>query len=193
VWFGSAEHGIAVGAFGFAMATHDGGRTWKSFAPGEGDDRDRHLNAVFAGHTGALFIAAEAGTVFRSTDGGDTWTTLRLPYDGSLWGGMALRDGSLLVWGMRGHVLRSADLGKSWTDVPTGTDKSWTDGLQLPDGTIVLVGLSGAVATSRDEARSFRTTILPERQTFAAIEAGPSGQYVVAGLNGIATQPLVAP
>ena len=48
LWFENAGHGIAVGAFGFAIETRDGGRTWKRIAIGEGDDRDRHLNAIFA-------------------------------------------------------------------------------------------------------------------------------------------------
>lgn len=193
VWFENADHGIAAGAFGFAMATHDGGRTWKEFTPGEGDDRDRHLNAVFAVPGGPMFIAAEAGTVFRSGDGGRSWTALRLPYDGSLWGGMALKDGDVLVHGMRGHVLRSPDQGKTWIDVPTGTDQSWTGGLQLPDGTIALVGLGGAVATSTDGARTFRTVIRPERQTLSAVTAGQPGRLVVAGLTGIGTHSLGGP
>lgn len=193
IWFENADHGIAAGAFGFAMSTHDGGRTWKEFTPGAGDDRDRHLNAVFAAPGGPVFIAAEAGTVFRSSDGGASWATLRLPYDGSLWGGMALKGGGVLVHGMRGHVLSSADQGKTWIDVPTGTDKSWTGGLQLADGTIVLVGLGGAVATSTDDARTFRTTIRPERQTLSAVTIGPPGQLVVAGLTGIGTHALAAP
>ena len=193
IWFGSAGHGIAAGAFGFAMATHDGGRSWREFSLGEGDDRDRHLNGIFAVPGGPLYIAAEAGTVFRSSDGGATWATLRLPYDGSLWGGMPLRDGSVLVWGMRGHVLRSADQGKGWIDVPTGTNQSWTGGLQLADGTVVLVGLGGAVATSADGGRTFRTTIRPDRQTLSAVTVGTPGQLVIAGMTGIATLALAAP
>lgn len=192
VRFLDAQRGFVVGAFGFAIASDDGGRTWRTFVPGEGDDRDRHLNGVFAAH-GALFIAAEAGTVFRSMDFGSTWTTLRLPYDGSLWGGLALDDGAVLVYGMRGHVLRSTDLGKQWSDIPTGTTQSWTAALHSPGGEIVLVGLGGTVALSRDGGRSFRSTTLHERQTFAAVAAGAPGQLVLAGLGGIETRPRIAP
>ena len=131
--------------------------------------------------------------VFRSSDGGANWTTLRLPYDGSLWGGIALKDGGVLVHGMRGHVLRSPDQGKTWTDAPTGTDQSWTGGLQLADERIVLVGLGGAVATSADGGRTFRTVIRPERQTLSAVKVGPSGQLVVTGLAGVGTHALAAP
>ena len=143
VWFENASHGIAVGAFGHAMETSDGGRTWTKLAVGEGDDRDRHLNGIFAVAGGPLLIAAESGTVFRSTDNGKTWATLRLPYAGSVWGGLPLRDGTAIVYGMRGHVLHTADQGRTWVDVPTGADQSFTGGIQLADGTVVLVGLGG--------------------------------------------------
>ena len=192
VWFENADRGIAAGAFGFAMATSDGGHSWKELAIGEGDDRDRHLNAIFALPGGPVFIAAEAGTLFRSADGGRTWTTLHLPYNGSLWGGVPLRDGAAIVFGMRGHVLHTADRGRSWTDAPSGADQSWSGGAQLADGTVVLIGLGGAVATSADGGKSFRTTIRPERQTWAAVVEGAPGQLVVVGLTGAAMHNLAA-
>lgn len=187
VWFENASHGIAVGAFGLATETNDGGRTWRKLTLGDGDDRDRHLNGIFAAPNGPLYIAAEAGTVFRSTDNGKTWATLRLPYAGSLWGGLPLGDGTAIVYGMRGHVLRSADQGNTWSDVPTGADQSFSGGVQLPDGTIALVGLGGVIARSNDGGRRFESTIRPERQNYAAVGAGPPGQLVLAGLNGVTT------
>lgn len=187
VWFEREHRGLAVGAFGFAMVTNDGGRTWKQFAVGEGDDRDRHLNGIFALPGGGLFIAAEAGTVFRSDDGGESWTTLRLPYSGSLWGGLALDGGGAMVYGMRGHTLRSPDRGRSWVDVPTGSDQSWSGGLQLADGRVVLVGLGGAIAMSSDGGQSFTSAIRPERQTQASVAEGTRGQLVIAGATGVST------
>ena len=192
VYFDNAGHGIAVGAFGLALATNDGGRSWKAFIVGDGDDRDRHLNAIFALPGGPLLIAAEGGTVFRSTDAGRTWSALRLPYNGSLWGGIALRDGAALVYGMRGHALQSRDQGRTWVDAATGTDQSWSGGVELADGTIVLVGLGGAVATSTDGGKTFRTAIRPERQTFAAAISGASGQLVVVGLAGVGNHSFAA-
>jgi hypothetical protein len=171
IWFENADHGIAAGAFGFAMSTHDGGRTWKEFTPGAGDDRDRHLNAVFAAPGGPVFIAAEAGTVFRSSDGGASWRRCGF-----------LRRFAVGRHGLKGggvacprHARARAELrgsGKTWIDVPTGTDKSWTGGLQLADGTIVLVGL-GARSRPAQMTRTFRTTIRPERQTLSAVTIGP--------------------
>jgi photosystem II stability/assembly factor-like uncharacterized protein len=189
VWFENASRGIAVGAFGHALETNDGGRTWTKLAVGEGDDRDRHLNGIFAIAGGPLIIAAESGTVFRSADNGKTWVALRLPYAGSVWGGMPLSDGSAIVYGMRGHVLHTADQGRTWSEVPTGADQSLTAGIQLADGTVVLVGLGGVLAWSRD-GRSFQSIVRPERQNYAAVGAGAPGRLVVAGLTGVASLEL---
>lgn len=185
VWFGDAAHGIAVGAFGFAIETGDGGKTWKRITVGEGEDGDRHLNQIFAGRDQTLYVAAETGTVFVSRDRGRTWSASTLPYNGSMWGGMALREGPVLVWGMRGHVLRSDDAGRSWSEVPTGTDRSFSGGAQFANGMIVLAGLGGAVATSRDGGRHFQTSIRPDRGSYTAVVEAPGGRAILAGGSGV--------
>jgi len=185
VWFADANRGIAVGAFGYAMGTADAGRTWTRITIGAGDDADRHLNRVFPGPGESLFIAAETGTVFVSGDRGKSWATSRLPYNGSMWGGMATRDGTILVWGMRGHVLSSVDLGRTWNDVPTGTDQSFSGGTPLADGTIVLAGLGGALAVSGDGGRHFRSSIRPDRGNYTAVIGAGGSDLVLVGGAGV--------
>lgn len=186
VHFTDAAQGLAVGAFGFAMETRDGGRSWRKFAVAQGELADRHLYSIFAGADGSVWIAAEAGTVFRSPDGGRSFVALALPYKGSLWGGAVLSDKSILVWGMRGHVLHSADQGRVWREVPSGTDQAFTAGLQRPGGEVVLVGLGGVVARSRDGGRNFSTHVRPQRQSHTAvIEAGGTiHTFTLAGVGG---------
>ena len=184
VWFENAHHGIAVGAFGLALETQDGGEHWTELRIGEGDDRDRHLNGIFAIADGSLLITAEVGTLFRSTDRGRTWTKEPVPYNGSLWGGLALRGGGALVFGMRGHVLRRAGDG-AWTDVPTGTDRSITGGIERADGTVVLVGLSGVFLRSVDGGQSYDASVQPERQTLTGVAEGTSGKLVLVGMPGV--------
>ncbi len=191
VWFENPRHGIAAGAFGFAIATEDGGQSWTRVAIGSGDDRDRHLNGIFAlSDHSAVFIAAEAGTLFRSLDRGRTWSVLRLPYNGSMWGGIGLRNGVALVYGMRGHVLRSLDQGRSWAELPSGTQHSFTSGIELDDATVVLAGLGGALARTSADGQHLETTIRPDRRTYTALTAGAPGEIVVASMNGAASQPL---
>lgn len=189
VWFKDSRHGIAVGPFGYAIQTADGGTTWSKRELAQGEDGERHLNQIFAGQDGTLLIAAEAGTVFRSTDGGGTWSVVKVPYKGSLWGGLTLSDGSLLVYGMRGHVLRSTDKGVNWSDAVAATDQSLTGAAQFTDGTLVLVGLGGAVARSRDGGKTFEASIDPERTSYTAVAEGAAGAAILFGLAGVQTLP----
>jgi photosystem II stability/assembly factor-like uncharacterized protein len=186
VYFSDAQHGLVVGAFGFAAMTTDGGRSWQKTKISRGEFADQHLYSIFAGSKGTLWVAAEGGTVFRSTDDGVSFEAVSLPYKGSIWGGLVLRDGTVLVWGMRGHVLRSNDDGRTWTEVPSGTQQTLTAGLQLENGEIVIVGLGGAVIHSRADGHSFVAQIRPERQSHTAlVEAGGALlTFTLAGIGG---------
>lgn len=186
VHFSDARNGLAVGAFGHAMASRDGGRSWRKLALGQGGQSDRHLYHIFAGADSALWVTAEAGGLFRSSDGGDSFTAFSLPYKGSIWGGLALKDGALVVWGMRGHVLHSADQGRSWRDVKSGTDQAFTAGVQLASGELVLAGLGGVVARSHDGGHTFNTQTRPERQSHTALLAAQdtAQTFTLTGLGG---------
>ena len=185
IWFKDGGRGVAVGPNGYAIDTMDGGKTWSRLPIGQGEDAERHLNRVFAGSDGTLLIAAEAGTVFRSSDSGHTWSMIKLPYKGSVWGGLALADDSLLLYGMRGHVLHSVDHGLSWSDAVAGTDQSLTGGAQFSDGSVVLVGLGGAVTRSSDGGHSFKAGIDAERSTYTDVLEGAHHGVLLFGQSGV--------
>lgn len=187
VLFTDAQRGLAVGPFGYAIATSDGGRHWEQFWLMEGEDGERHLNGLFAGHDGRLLVAAEIGGVFLSDDQGATWRLVNLPYEGSMWGGTALSDGSLVVWGMAGHALRSRDNGETWEELATGTDQSLTAGIELAGGGLALVGLGG-VTTVADAGFRFTASIRDDRQPAASVLAVPRGLLLFTA-TGIQTAP----
>ncbi len=188
VWFADLEHGIAVGAFGLMLQTRDGGRTWVRETPGGDGEEDRHLNGIFAGPDGPLFVAAEFGSLYRSLDRGRSWQLLELPYQGSFWGGLSLDRQTVLVFGMRGHAFRSSDRGDTWQAVETATDQSLQAGIRLADGRVVLVGLGGAVLISADGGRTFAASIEPDRRGIAAVAEGADGKLLLFGENGIKTR-----
>lgn len=191
VRFQDARHGIAVGSFGRALETTDGGESWKEIVLGSGDDLDRHLNQLFAGAGNTLFVAAEAGTVFRSNDAGKTWQTLKPAYKGSFWNGLALKDGTVLIVGMRGNVFRSENNGESWSQVSTGTTQALSGIAQLADGRVVLVGMSGAVLISQDGGRSFAGTVREDRMNLTSIASGANGQIILFGQSGVVRHVIV--
>ncbi|MCS0630530.1 YCF48-related protein [Telluria mixta] len=169
--FDSPDHGIAVGLYGWAIETRDGGRTWAERHIGTGADADRHLYHVFASAHGTLLIAAEAGTLYRSADGGKSWDTLATGNKGSLWHGAALVDGTLLVCGMRGHLYRSADDGRTWRAVDAHTSQSLTGIAQLADGSVVVAGMAGTTLRSTDGGTTFTSTQRAQQEPLTAVVA----------------------
>jgi photosystem II stability/assembly factor-like uncharacterized protein len=169
IYFKDARHGIAVGLFGSAVQTEDGGKTWKPLAVETGEDTDHHLYAIFGDPATALCIAAEAGLIYRSTDGGASWTEIKTANAGSFWTGLRLEDGTLLAAGQRGHVFLSRDQGASWSEVPSGTDQSLTAATQNADGSLLLAGLAGTTLSSGDGGRTLSAHTRGDRVPLYAI------------------------
>ncbi len=191
--FTSPTHGIAVGGFNYAVETTDGGKTWKPKRLVRSAADDFHLNAAFAGPDDTVFVPSELGQIYRSLDGGTTWDIVQTEYEGSFWGGLALKDGSVLVVGMRGNVWRSRDKGTTWEQLAVETTpESLSSGVQLDDGTIILVGIGGAVLRSTDGGTTWDTELSQvDRKGIAAVVPG-HGQLLLLGESGLREKPLAA-
>lgn len=201
VWMaGSEREGIAVGAYSQLLVTVDGGRSWRPASlavvddggggsTGSDDDLplDVHLNAIGEGPDGALYMAAEAGRLFRSDDRGASWVALPSPYVGSFFGVLPLESGVVLAFGLRGHLYRSTDRGAHWTRIETGTQEMLTDGLRLRDGRLLIVGLGGVVLVSEDGGRSFDLSTRADRAGLSAVVQHPDGRVLAVGEHGIVT------
>ena len=181
VWFADANHGIAVGTYGLLLETHDGGERWERRTLNQ---EKPHLYAVTEDRDHTLYIVGEFGSVFRSRDGGRSWTAASSPYGGTFFGALALSDGALLVFGLRGNLYRSEDGGQAWRRLETGTTASLMDGQERADGTVVIVGLSGTVLVSKDGGRKFDLANRKERVALVAIAPLSGGGLVTVGDGG---------
>lgn len=184
VHFTDARRGYAVGAYGAAFVTSDGGRNWAPMAVGSGHDADLHLNHIFSTLGGTLFLAAETGVAFRSTDRGASWTKLETGVSGSLWSGLERSDGEVVLLGMSGKVIASRDGGNTWQARETGTEQSLTSGITLANGGLIVVGAGGVVLRGNGTG-PLQLEIRPDRQNLAAVMAAPTGTLVVAGQLGV--------
>ena len=214
VSFADANHGLAIGAFATIYATEDGGTSWtpREFAPrplkalepkavpkrGANPSAQAmredvgimqpHLNAIARGGDGGLFLAAEAGHLYRSADGGTSWDELPSPYEGSFFGLLPLEGAHLLVFGLRGHLYRSDDSGHSWRQLESHTRALLAGGTRLADGTVVIVGLAGTVLVSRDGGETFALHQEADRKGFDAVAPAGDGVAIV-GEAGVRVLP----
>jgi photosystem II stability/assembly factor-like uncharacterized protein len=208
LWFANRVSGIAVGAYGAYFTTNDGGRNWASAkfapppaktpmhdgafsngtgAPEEGDlPPDYHLNRII-GVGNRLYVAAEAGQLYRSDDRGASWRALPSPYEGSFFGLVPIRGEGLLAFGLRGHLFKSADAGETWTRLDSHTTSMLTDGIAINDLRVIIGGLAGVLLVSGDGGETFRLTQQDDRKGVSALLPGPAGAVIVAGEGGVRT------
>lgn len=193
VWFENANRGLAIGAYGTVYETRDGGRTWqgRKFAytplvkPSDDEDLppEYHLNKLVA--TGKhLFIAAEAGQLFRSDDNGASWRQLPSPYNGSFFGLLATGPDALLAFGLRGRLFQSVDAGASWQPLSSGAEAMLTDGFVRGDGALVLVGLSGTILVSRTQGSTWTLHQQSDRKGISAALPLSGEDLVTVGESG---------
>jgi len=213
---------IAVGAYGTYLESADRGVTWtgrkfeasaaaeptaraasatptKATEPAtddpDADDAiggDPHLNRIVGASGSRLYIAAEAGHLYRSDDAGKTWSELPSPYDGSFFGLLPLDGGALLAYGLRGHLYRSEDGGHTWQPIAVGTEAMLNDAIRLPSNGIALVGLSGAVLLSTDNGKTFTLKQQDDRKGLAALLSVGVSELVTVGEAGVKAIPVEA-
>jgi photosystem II stability/assembly factor-like uncharacterized protein len=164
VRFVNATHGFAAGAYGQLFATDNGGADWRYIGNRLPNPEGLHLNGLSLSDQGAtIYIAAEQGVVFASTDGGTTWRRGETGYAGQLYGVLALPGAAgsegrepLLAYGFNGHLFRSSDRGASWSALPgVPSGKTWVQA-RLYQGTLLLLSEDGRLFSSRDAGDTLR-------------------------------------
>lgn len=208
VVFSDANHGMVMGAYGLVLVTDDGGETWTEHLMSisdldadeleeEGGDEaddgsswdvdemaaDFHLNKIVA-VADRLYVAGEAGQVYRSDDGGTEWLRLPSDYPGSFFGAIGLGKDDLLVFGLRGNMFRTRDGGANWKKIETPVEITLTEGMVMDDGTIVVVGMSGTVLVSTDDAESFKLVQQADRKALMKALPGGDGSLLLFGEAG---------
>lgn len=194
VWFASEAVGYAVGSFGQAFRTGDGGRHWALAGVEAVNPDGLHINAVSGQAGGAVLLAAEAGQVFRLGAGADAWQRLDTGYAGQLFGVRAWRDKDgvaiLLAYGFGGKVFRSSDEGRHWRAIPTPTQKSLTASVLLADGTLYLAAADGRLLKSGDGGLSFSAGPAAANSVSAMTWAAAGRTLILAGAGGAVRYPL---
>ena len=182
VWFQSEQRGFAVGAYGTILGTDDGGQTWADIRNSIDNEEEFHYNGIASDGLDNLYLAGEAGILYRSADAGETWSTLTGPYEGSLFGVSASGD-EVIIHGLRGNVFRSRNNGESWLALSSGTEDTLFGSLLLDDGSSYLVGTSGTVLSGL--TGRWQITHREDRMPLSALAEASDGAIVVVGQGGV--------
>lgn len=142
--FKDARNGMVIGAYGLALTTQDGGKTWTSMADRLDNPGALHLYSVQA-RGERLLIAGEQGLALLSLDDGITFRRLTVPYEGTFFRAAWLGDRSLLLAGLRGQLWRSDDLGEVWTQVSSPVPVSFSASVQGGPNTLWLANQAGGL------------------------------------------------
>ena len=204
IWFKDENRGIAVGAYGLYLVSGDGGASWEVSemdvsaggppagagstgvqAGGNDDFHDLHLNSLAMADNGKVYIAAEAGKVYRSGDSGDSWVALAPDYIGSFFCVLPVTGNTVLVFGLRGHLFRSEDAGETWQEIETPTEEMLTNGIVVTEDEIYITGLGGTILKSSDKGKSFISMEQDRRDGFTAIMQSPEGEFITVGEKGV--------
>lgn len=186
----------AIGAYGYYLESKDGGMTWavrklvskQSSVVGEIDQGfadDFHLNQIAVAASGRWFMAAEAGTIYRSDDQGVEWKRLPSPFGGSFFGVLPLAADQVLLFGMQGRMFFSEDAGESWQGIDSGTTATLTHALILHDGSVVVTGHSGSILMSPPGRSRFELTQLAQRMAISSASELAGGDLLLVGREGI--------
>lgn len=186
VYFRDAQVGWAAGLWSLLLATRDGGHTWTQVTlplPPERKRADLNLLNIFPGADNTLFIAAEQGTVLRSSDDGASWQYLKTGSNASLWAGVATPGKALLVGGLGGKMFRSADNGATWQAAAWQGAGSIThiasDGKQL-----WATSLDGRLNRSKDDGRTW-SVAYTGRAPLTALAVRPDQRPVLYSKQGL--------
>jgi photosystem II stability/assembly factor-like uncharacterized protein len=182
VWLDDERTGVAVGAFGLAVRTADGGRTWIPWMDRIDNPRGLHLYAVRR-VGGTLLVAGEQGLLLRFDPARRRLVAAGVPMDGSFFG-LIGSGRTVVAFGLAGHAVRSGDGGATWRRVPTGVGESLTGGASLPDGRLLLVTEAGQVLVSVDDGRSFGPGAASGGEPAAGIAAAGPNAAVLVGPGG---------
>ncbi len=182
VWFQNPEKGFAIGAYGYFLTTKDGGLNWTDKMVSEDD---WHLNQVRMSDNGKLYIAGEAGTIYRSDDLGQTWVSLPSPYGGSFFGTLPLDGDTVLIFGLQGHVYRSEDAGANWEQINIPVKVLFNGGTRLDDGRIVIGGMGGILLISEDGGKSFKIRQQSDRMSIVSILPVDNNTVLLVGDQGV--------
>jgi photosystem II stability/assembly factor-like uncharacterized protein len=182
VHFHTLQNGLAVGAYGLALASDDGGRRWRWIGTQVPNPKGKHLYRIARRGT-RIWLAGEQGALFTAA-GDAPFTESAVPYHGTLFGLLPASEATWLAYGLRGNVLLSEDAGRSWQHASVPEPVTVTHGLRTAAGRLVIVDQTGRLLAS-DDGRAFTPLALAAQPPINAVVETADRHFVAATVRGM--------
>jgi photosystem II stability/assembly factor-like uncharacterized protein len=185
-----AKRLLAVGAYGLAFYSADGGERWALWMDRLPNPKALHWYvARRAGNT--LLLAGEQGLLARSDDGGQTFQAMNSPYKGSWFAGELSADGQTVLAGLRGNVWRSSDGGAQWAQLASPVPATITAMAVGADGALLLASQAGVVLRLQGDALvPLKAPPVPMPSALLPLRGGPLLTLGVTGVVPVAAEVL---
>ena len=209
VEFFDERRGFAAGAYGMFLRTDDGGDSWTLAIGGLDNPGRYHLYGLLLTAGEGVYVAGEAGLLFRSMDGGSSFERYYDVYDGSLFGVLEVNAG-ILAFGLealgnpfplRLHAVVDVPLHRGQEHlepglllvpvhvglvaVETAYDSSLYGAALLDDGDILLLGAGGGILRRGADGADQRAQLHPSRGTLSSGAVAPDGRVWLVGMQGL--------
>jgi photosystem II stability/assembly factor-like uncharacterized protein len=188
VFFTDENTGFAIGAYGVAVGTVDGGATWVPVMERAFQQFRHTFDYEFV--DGKAYLTTEMGAILVADGSGTRLKSIIPFYDGSFYTIVSSNKGDLVVAGLRATAFRSTDGAATWQNLSLPTTASINASTRLADGRIVLVSQHGDVLVSDDDGASFSQVPLDNTFPYADVIEVKPGQLVLVGLGGQRTVTL---
>lgn len=184
ICFADAQRGMAVGAYGLAAITDDGGKNWVPCLNRVSDAQGMHLYAI-VNHDKTWVIGGEQGVLLRSGDDGASFEPLTSPLKRSFFAATATRNGGFMLAGLLGNACRiePGSMTVAKTELPAPI--TILSCIELRNGRVMLLAQGGRLLVSSDSGANFTEQRPPLRQQLTSVAEAVDGGLVAAGLSGV--------
>lgn len=184
IHFTDALHGMAVGAYGIAARTVDGGREWIPCLEMFDNPNGMHLYALTY-IAGAWVVAGEQGYLARSHGSSGPFTRLDVPGSGSFFTLANIQPNGVLAAGLLGNAcLLKTDMEQLSPCVLPGK-VTVLSAVVLRGGLVALVEAGGNLLVSKDRGQTFVWSAIASKGPITSIVEAADGSIVAAGPNGL--------
>jgi photosystem II stability/assembly factor-like uncharacterized protein len=159
--FGSSGLLAISSTRGVAFLSEDSGATWDTISIDSTSNGYSGFGGVAMSDSKTGTLLGLRGSMFRTSDGGRSWSPLPMERYPRLADVMFDAPGVGIIVGAGGTILRTEDGGRGWEKITSGTTAN-LGSVAMADGSGLIVGDSGVILRTDDAGRSWSRQISPD-------------------------------